>query len=162
TAPERQQTLNATLDWSYNLLSEAERMVLRRLSVFAGRFSLDVARQVVANGTLSQAEVLEALNGLIAKSLLSADSLGRVAGFRLLETTRTYAAAKLFAAGEVDTLRQRQAEYYRDRLGEISADLQINSAAVTVIDDIDNLRATLNWAFGRKGDAKLGAQLAAN
>ena len=157
TAPLRHQTLNATLDWSYNLLGEAERSVLRRLSVFAGHFTMPSARQVAAHADLTERDVQEALNGLISKCLVSIATSGNVPGFRLLDTTRTYAATKLAESGEVDALRRRQATYYRDVLRDTKADLRRAGDAA----DIDNIRAGLRWAFGEHGDLSLGADLAA-
>jgi hypothetical protein len=78
-------------------------------------------------------------------------------GFRLLDATKTYAATKLVEADEVDALRRRQVAYYRDILQEVGGDLRTARDAV----DIDNVRAALRWSFGRTGDARLGADLAA-
>jgi predicted ATPase len=158
TALPRHQTLNAMLEWSYNLLSETERIVLRRLSVFVGRFTLPAARHIAAHTDLRDQNVLEALNGLVAKSLASVDTSGDIPGFRLLDTTRAYAATKLAEAGEVDALRRRQAAYYCDVLRDDAHDL--HGAASDVV-DIDNIRAALRWSFGKSGDARLGADLTA-
>jgi predicted ATPase/DNA-binding winged helix-turn-helix (wHTH) protein len=157
TAPPRHQTLNATLDWSYNLLSGMERLVLCRLSVFAGQYTLASARHIAAHTDLKDQDVLNALNGLVAKSLVSIDASGSHPGFRLLDTTRAYAATKLAEAGEVDMIRRRQATYYRDILHEAAGDLHKAGDAV----DIDDARAALRWAFGKNGDTSLGADLSA-
>lgn len=156
TAPPRHQTLNATLDWSYSLLSETERVVLRRLSVFAGRFTLASARRVAAHEDLLDQDVLSALNGLVAKSLVSTGASGESAWFRLLDTTRSYARAKLAEAAELDTLRCRQTIYYREILQETEGDLQRQKDAI----DVDDIRAALRWSFDKSGDASLGADLA--
>jgi predicted ATPase len=105
TAPPRHQTLNATLDWSYNLLSDLERLVLRRLSVFVGGFTLDVAQKVVGTPDLEEAEVVNAIAELIAKSLASTDMSGPVPRYRLLDTTRTYASTKLCDTGESEAVK---------------------------------------------------------
>ena len=162
TAPPRHQTLNATLDWSYNLLSDLERLVLRRLSVFVGGFTLDIALRVVATSDLEEAEVHHAIMALIAKSLASADMSGPVPRYRLLDTTRTYAASKLRDAGESELLSRRHALCYRD-IVEKEADQETVYQEQAGIDaaDIDNIRAALNWAFGPGGDPSVGVDLAA-
>jgi predicted ATPase/DNA-binding winged helix-turn-helix (wHTH) protein len=162
TAPPRHQTLNATLDWSYNLLSDLERLMLRRLSVFVGGFTLDVAQKVVRTPDLEEAEVYDAIAELIAKSLASTDMSGPVPRYRLLDTTRTYASAKLSDAGESELLKQRHALCYRDIL-QSAADQETISqdeAGMAAI-DVDNIRAALNWAFGPGGDRSVGVDLAA-
>ncbi|MEI9887626.1 MAG: winged helix-turn-helix domain-containing protein [Rhizomicrobium sp.] len=162
TAPPRHQTLSATLDWSYNLLSETERKVLARLSAFAGNFTLEGAQQVAGRPELAEVEVFDAIGGLFVKSLASADTSGPIARYRLLDTTRTYAAMKLKDSGEYNDLRRRHALYYRDLLvrtargAGLTADQPTASAA-----DIDNIRAALHWAFSADGDPALGVDLAA-
>ena len=94
TALPRHQTLHALLDWSYGLLSDSERLVLQRLSVFAGDFTLEDAQGVVADASLHRAQVVVDLGNLVCKSLLSAISDGSTVRYRLLETTRAYAAGK--------------------------------------------------------------------
>jgi predicted ATPase/DNA-binding winged helix-turn-helix (wHTH) protein len=101
----RQQTLRATLDWSWSLLDTRQQVLLRRLSVFAGSFDLQVARQLAhlgpADGAADEAAALDALAGLVEKSLLQKESLQRPR-YRLADTTRLYAAEQLHAAGEVE------------------------------------------------------------
>jgi len=94
TAPSRQRTLHATLDWSYDTLSESERVVLRRLSVFKGQFSLGSAVAVVRDASLGPSHALNALSELSAKSLLVTAASGDSVRYRLLETTRAYACRK--------------------------------------------------------------------
>ena len=111
TAPPRQQTLRAAIDWSYDLLSEPEQVLLRRLSVFAG-WSLEMAEQVCADERLPAAEILDLLAGLAEKSLVEVepDILGQ-ARYRMLETIREYAAARLAEAGETGEMRRRLRDY---------------------------------------------------
>jgi predicted ATPase/DNA-binding CsgD family transcriptional regulator/Tfp pilus assembly protein PilF len=107
TAPPRQQTLRATVDWSYELLDEAEQMLLRRLATFSG-WNLDMAEQVCSDEAIGADEVLGLLISLIDKSLVVLD--GEAAGdarYRLLDTIREYAAERLEAAGEKDALALR-------------------------------------------------------
>jgi predicted ATPase/DNA-binding winged helix-turn-helix (wHTH) protein len=160
TAPPRHQTLSATLDWSYNLLSEVERTVLRRLSVFVAGFTLEAAQQVAGGAGVGAEEVFDAVGGLLMKSLASADTTGSIARYRLLDTTRTYAALKLADAGERDQFRRAHAEYYCALLQKTANkdDLPTHerSALVTHLDDI---RAALHWAFGPHGDPAIGVDL---
>ncbi len=109
TAMPRQQTLHATLDWSHALLAAAEQAVLRRLGVFVGGFSLELAQQVAADDALDEWAVLDALGALVDKSLVAADG-GEPVRYRLLETTRAYALEQLAAQGEAATTRQRHAQ----------------------------------------------------
>jgi predicted ATPase/DNA-binding winged helix-turn-helix (wHTH) protein len=160
TAPPRHQTLSATLDWSYNLLSDVERTVLQRLSVFVAGFTLEGAERVAGDPDMGKEEIFDAVAGLLMKSLASADTSGSATRYRLLDTTRIYAAMKLTDAGERDVLRRRHAEYYRELLRETAsnADLPADErrALATHLDDI---RAALNWAFGPDGDLSLGVDL---
>ena len=91
TAPPRQKTLQATLDWSFGLLSDLERQVLRRLAVFVGHFTLDAALEVVSSATLDQSVVLGAIDSLVAKSMVATRPIGAMMRYRLLDTTRAYA-----------------------------------------------------------------------
>jgi predicted ATPase/DNA-binding CsgD family transcriptional regulator len=111
TAPPRQRTLRAAIDWSHDLLTEPEQVLLRRLSVFAG-WSLDMAEQVCADELIPSAGLLDSLAGLVDKSLVARDpeALGQ-ARYRLLDTIRQYAAGKLEAAGETATVKLRLRRY---------------------------------------------------
>lgn len=111
TALPRQQTLRGTLDWSYGLLPANERAVLRRLAVFSGGWGLEAMRGIVAFGGLEEWDVLDALHGLVDKSLVVARTDGE--RYRLHETTRQYAGERLEEAGEAIATRRRHADYYR-------------------------------------------------
>jgi predicted ATPase len=161
TALPRHQTLSATFDWSYDLLSEPERAVLRRLSVFVGSFRMDAAEAVAAGRDLDRPRVIEAIVRLVAKSLVAADIEPDHSRYRLLDTTYAYARCKLIESGEVGTFTRRHAEYYRDLLdspGPVETDHRPRRFA----SEIDNIRAALNWAFSPEGDTKTGAALAAS
>jgi predicted ATPase len=114
TAPPRHQTLGATLDWSHDLLSDFERVVLRRLAVFVGTFSLGAAQMVAAGNLVDGGQVVEALAGLVAKSLVATESGATSARYRLLHTTRTYALGKLIRSGEAAAVGLRYATYCRE------------------------------------------------
>jgi predicted ATPase len=119
TALPRHQTLCAMLDWSYNLLPESERVMLRRLSMFVGAFSLEAAQFVAAKNCLEKEQVVEAIAGLVTKSLIAVETNQPGALYRLLDTTRAYAQAKMVDSGETNTIAQRHAIYYREFLERI-------------------------------------------
>ncbi|OXC72716.1 winged helix-turn-helix domain-containing protein [Caballeronia sordidicola] len=113
TAPARQQTLKAALDWSYQFLCNQERMVFRRISVFRQSFQLDAACEIAAHDDLSTDDVIEAIAGLVSKSLLMFGPSGSLMNYRLLETTREYALQMLEDAGESETMIHRYERYLR-------------------------------------------------
>src|SRR6201987_3469863 len=114
TALPRHQTLRATLDWSYELLSEPERVILRRLAVFAGVFRLEAASAVIASPEIAPAEVMDGIANLVAKSLVTVAAGGIVARYRLLDTMRACGLEKLAESGECQWLAPRHAEHCRD------------------------------------------------
>ena len=113
TASSRQQTMYATLEWSYGLLSELEQTILRRLSFFEGTFTLQGAANFVADIGCTESEIVNSVLGLVAKSLAMADVQGPEPRLWLLETTRAYARIKLAESGEGDTIHRRQANCVR-------------------------------------------------
>jgi non-specific serine/threonine protein kinase len=150
TALPRHQTLLALFEWSHDLLSEAERVLLRRLSVFAGGWSLEAAQAVCGDGL--GADVLETLERLADKSLIDvATPLDAAEGrYRLLETIRQYAREKLVAAGEADMLRDRHLEYFA-QLAEAAEPQLRRAEQMAWVERLerehDNLRAALAWAL---------------
>jgi len=116
TAVARHQTLRATLDWSYELLPETERCLLRRLGIFGNSFTLEAVIAVMSEQGSTLSEVLEELASLVAKSLVELDGSASSGRWRLLETTRAYALEKLAQLGEMDSMEQRCAEFSRDLL----------------------------------------------
>ena len=162
TALERHQTLLALIDWSHDLLAEDERIVLRRLSVFAGGWSLDAAQAVCGDG--SGDEVVDLLTRLVDKSLVMVDdsSESAEARYRLLETIRQYAREKLLASGESGPIRDRHLGYYL-RFAE-DAEPRLRGADQLawlgrVETEHDNLRAALAWSLER-ADAERASRLA--
>jgi predicted ATPase/DNA-binding winged helix-turn-helix (wHTH) protein len=160
TASSRHQTLSAMLDWSYDLLPEAEHVVLRRLSVFVGAFSLEAAQFVAAGGIVEREQVAEAIAALSTKSLVAVETDKTETLYRLLDTTRAYVLAKMVDSGERNTIAQRHAIYYRD--------LEIESLACAKGDrtaerwrHVSNARAALEWSFSEQGDKEIGTALAA-
>jgi len=164
TALPRHQTLRATLDWSYELLSEPERVILRRLAVFAGTFSLGAASAVITTPEIAPADVVDDIANLVAKSLLTVGTDGTVARYRLLDTMRAYGLEKLAESGEGELLARRHAEYYRDLFERAEAECETRPTADWLAEygpKIDNLRAALDWALSPNGDISIGVALAA-
>jgi predicted ATPase len=163
SAPPRQQTLRAMLDWSYELLSEAERLVLCRLAVFVGPFTLQAALAVVADTAVEESDVFEAIDNLIAKSMVTTVATGPATRYRLPETTRAYAlGTDTHAAGHED-LARRHATYYRHKLERAEREwLTLPQAPdrSQLLADLGNVRAALEWCFSLKGDTALGVRLA--
>ena len=157
TALPRHQTLSATLDWSYQLLGEAERTVLHRLAVFAGDFSLDAAVAVAAD--IASSKVVDHIASLVAKSLVAADLRDETAQYRLLDTTRLYAFDKLRSAGELPEAARRHAEYYCAVFAHAEAESESRPQAEWLAiygRHLDNVRAGLDWAFSPDGDPQIG------
>jgi predicted ATPase len=162
TALPRHQTLRATLDWSYQLLPEPERVVLRRLAIFAGDFTLQAATTVVSTDEIAGSDIVDCAANLVAKSLVAADLGGATARYRLLETTRAYALEKLTQNGEFEQVARRHAEYYRDLFERAEAELQTRPGSEWLVAygrPIGNLRAALDWAFSPAGDVPVGVAL---
>jgi predicted ATPase/DNA-binding winged helix-turn-helix (wHTH) protein len=160
TALPRHQTLRAVLDWSYQLLPEEERTVLRRLSVFAGDFSLDAA--VAVNGDLSEALVLNHIANLVAKSLVVTNLREGFALYRLLDTTRAYSLDKLRASDEFAEIARRHAEYYRALFAPAEAEcesLPQEEWLGVYGRHLGNVRAALDWALSADGDPQIGVAL---
>ena len=162
TALPRHQTMRATLDWSYGLLSESERAVLRRLGVFVGAFTLDAASVVAASAGISASEVVESVASLVGKSLVSADVGGAIVRYRLLETTRAYTREKLTESAELDHLARRHAEYFQGLFHRADAEFEAGPTAEWLTayrPHIDDVRLALDWAFSRNGDVAIGVAL---
>lgn len=163
TALPRHQTLSATLDWSYELLSECERIVLRRLSVFVGPFGLAEAQAIAGDDIIAAADIVEALAHLVSKSLVVANTVDGVRRYRLLDTTRAYAKAKLADADEEAAVSLRHAFYYVEplRLIATTTRISLDRNAVAIL-HLGNIRAALDWSLSEAGDAALGVRLAAD
>jgi predicted ATPase/DNA-binding winged helix-turn-helix (wHTH) protein len=162
TSLPRHRTLSATLDWSYTHLAEPERIVLRRLAVFAGPFTMPSAMAIVGGAELSAAGSLTALTNLVNKSLVSADLRRTIAFYRLLDTTRVYATQRLEECGERDRLARLHADHYRALLEQAQEAWQTRPAAQWLQEHrhlLDNIRAALDWTFSPAGDARIGVAL---
>jgi predicted ATPase/DNA-binding CsgD family transcriptional regulator/transcriptional regulator with XRE-family HTH domain len=168
-APDRQQTLRATIAWSHDLLAEAERAVFRRLAVFAGSCTLRAAEEVCAGAAGGAGgEPVDVLGGLLA--LLDKSLVGREEGpggearVGMLETVREYALERLEASGEAAAARRRHAACYLD-VAERAAPALFGPEQAAWLDRLerehDNLRAALAWSRAAAGGAETGLRLAA-
>ncbi|UPK37200.1 helix-turn-helix transcriptional regulator [Bradyrhizobium sp. 186] len=161
TAMPRHQTLNAMLDWSYNLLPERDRLVLCRLSVFIGVFTLREALSVAGTAS-NDPDVTVSVASLVTKSLVSTTVIDDRTYYRLLDTTQAFAAGKLDERGEADGVARRHAVYYSKYL----ENREVVKSAVRGQDlsgfaqHVGNVRAALEWAFSDHGDIAIGAELA--
>ncbi|SHG60527.1 Predicted ATPase [Kaistia soli DSM 19436] len=160
----RHQTLQATLDWSYARLSPFEQDVFRKLSVFAGPFSMAAASAVTGETGLGTASVGAAVAGLIDKSLVAVAPKSGPACFRLLDTTRAYAELRLAEASEASKLAQRHAVYFADllRTGNGSGPDIVTGAVSQLVPHLGNIRKALSWSFSVSGDRRTGTDLASS
>jgi predicted ATPase/DNA-binding winged helix-turn-helix (wHTH) protein len=164
TAPPRHQTLGAALDWSYHLLNDVEKAVLRRLSAFAGNFSLDAARAVASGTEASEDHVVTALTSLVAKSLVTVHAGGAATSYRLLDTTRTYAQSKLIDSGEAEQTSLKHAVYFLALLETAGAgppSPQDGKVFSNFGMHLGNVRAALDWSFRRRENIGVALPLAA-
>jgi len=162
TALPRQQTLHALIDWSYALLSDAEKILLARLSVFFGTAALASIAAVVASAEIPAEQVGDLLLSLVEKSLVHADPAGGEFRYGLLESTRYYASEKL---ADASRMRRRHAEHFAARLAQATAEWETTPTRqwmACYAADIDNLRGALEWAFGADGDVTVGLELVAH
>ena len=159
TAPARLQTMRASIDWSYQLLTEAEKNLLRHVSVFSGGWNLAAARAVCASQALLEAEILDLLGSLVNKSLvLVQHDRRRELRYRLLETVRQYAAGMASEAGEVAGLRDRHLSYFSAFASRAAAGLEGANPVIwlkRLDDEMDNLRFMLEWALANNVAAGL-------
>jgi len=160
TALPRQQTLRATIDWSYDLLPQVEKVVLRRLAVFRGDFTLEAAGSIVGDETIRSFEVIEIVANLSQKSLVATDIGGDITYHHLLDTMRAYAIEKLNESGETTAIIRRHAEYYYNLLAAAPDEMATDNFAGCAR-EIDNIRAALTWAFSPGGEISTGVRLAA-
>ncbi len=158
TALPRQQTLRATVAWSYDLLTPREQLFFARLSVFAGVWSLEGAEAVVAGGTIATEEVLDLLAGLVNKSLVVVEELDDDSTrYRLLETLRQYGWERLTVAGETALCQRRHAAYYlalAERFRRVITGAEQLQWLARLERDLDNLRAALAWCLDESAQAQ--------
>jgi len=157
TAMPRHQTLQALMDWSYNLLTGSEKTLFRRLAVFAGGWTMEAAERVGVGEDIEASDVFDLLAHLVDKSLMRVEELGNVARYRFLETVRQYAMAKLAESGEADIVRRRHAEYYvsLDEDAFIPKPEWYSEMEL----EYDNLLAALSWSKSVRGEWELRFRL---
>jgi len=165
-AQRRQRTLAGSIDWSHALLDEIDRVVFRRLAVFPATFGLAAARALCAGGPVTAAEVLPALGRLVDKSLVVAEERAGESRYRLLETIRVYAAARLAEAAEDAALRNRHLAWYLRFVEAAEADREVDADRWrrVLLGEYDNLRAALERGLAAEEaeEADAGRELAAS
>ena len=166
TAVPRQRTLRATVDWSYDLLSDSERQLLRRLSVFAGGWTMEAAEEVTSGHGSKREEVLDLLSRLINKSLVNVDSeIDEGRRYRFLETVRQYALERLLQSGEAEGLRDRHLSFFQDLAQRAEPELT-GAAQVKWLNRLqrehDNFRLALEWCLAAPERGEQSLQFAAS
>ncbi len=162
TALPRHQTLAATLDWSYDVLPESEKLILRRLAVFAGGFTFDSAAALSPGTDTYSADIVDGMANLVSRSLVAADVNRVPPRYRLLDTTRAYARERLIESGEWSSVSLAHASHYRLVFERALDEWERRDPVEWLADyvcETDNLRAALNWAFSAAGDPSLGVAL---
>jgi predicted ATPase/DNA-binding CsgD family transcriptional regulator len=164
--PGRPQALRATVEWSHDLLSEEERILWRRLSVFAGSFTIDAAEAVCSGSGLERDQVLDLVGRLVDRSVLTMAHGGRRGRYRLLETMRLYGVERLREAGEESGLQRRHAAWYSERISAGDRPWWTTPDQAEVLDWLDvewaNVEAALDFYAGSTGDAPAGLRMAAD
>jgi predicted ATPase len=162
SALQRHRNLEATLDWSYGLLTPVQQAVLRRIAIFVASFTLDGALAVAGSDDVDESQVAEHIAALVKKSLVAVHMRRPTTRYHLLDTTRVYAREKLAESGDFGNTARRHASYYRALLEKAEAMWQITptSAAIAAYaPDVDDIRAALDRAFQPDGDPELGVTL---
>ena len=164
-ALRRHQTLRAALEWSHGLLNDEERIVFRRLGVFASGFTMELAQAVAGDGQLDEWSVLDHMSALVDKSLVVAEP-GEPPRYRLLESARAFALEQL-AKGETAEMLRRHAQAMLNFMQRVDAanldgELRTDQYAARVVPELDNLRAAHAWSSSEEGDAQVAIALAAH
>jgi predicted ATPase len=162
-APRRHQTLLAAFEWSYGMLDENERVLFRRLGVFAGGCTLEAAEYVGGDDRRTAFSVCGVLASLVEKSLVIADVAGDTARYRLLEASRAFALEKLAVSCERERLARRHAHWVADFAEGMDKTYQVEPRRcwmALVEPELDNARAALEWALGPNGDAVVAGRIA--
>jgi predicted ATPase/DNA-binding winged helix-turn-helix (wHTH) protein len=160
--PLRQRTLLLTLEWSYALLTGGEAAMLRALSIFSGVFDVAAATRIATSIALSSAQVVDAIAGLRAKSMLSVHSAAGEACYRLLDTTRAFAEGLLRSSGELDRVARAHGKLQLELLGRLEVERVARPSAdwhAVYRDYADDLRKALEWSLHQSGDPRLGLDL---
>lgn len=164
TAIPRHQTLKATLDWSYDLLSALEKVVFRRVARFVGQFSLEGAKHVAGDAGSDNGAIFDAIAGLVSKSLIATRLDQGEPQYLLLDTTRAYALEKLAEHRELHLISLRHTEYVIQQLEsqkEVLTTLSRSDRVATYSQQISNVRSALEWSFGPHGNYEIAIRIAA-
>jgi len=159
TAIARHQTMSAALGWSHKLLSVREQVAFRRLSVFAGPFTLEMATAALADGTTTSADATAVLGSLVSKSLVQLDAAGPRGAYRFLNTTRSYALDRLAEADEARGMGKRHAQLVCRLLAEAAATPGADGRRSSEL--LDDVSAALEWSLSPVGDPDVAVSLAA-
>jgi predicted ATPase/DNA-binding SARP family transcriptional activator len=159
TALPRHRTLRATMEWSYQLLTEREQVLMRRLSLFFGSFTLDAAEAVCTGDPLETEDILDGVSALVDKSIVAMEPGDGIARYRLLETVRQYGLERLKESGERPEQEERYVGYYLGVIEAAAPNLVGGSNAPTLLAELvaeqDNLRACSCWAVNRDDRAEI-------
>jgi predicted ATPase/DNA-binding winged helix-turn-helix (wHTH) protein len=161
----RHRTMQAVIDWSYGLLGQDEQRFFRVLGIFKGGSTVEAAAAIAMGAATTGVNAIDRMAGLVAKSLVVADVSGAKPRFRLLDTTGAFALEKLDANGEREAIARRHADYYRQLFARAEAEAPARTTGDWLADyaqEIDNLRAALDWAFSPTGEASTGVALTAS
>ena len=162
----RHRTLRATMEWSFALLAEREQVLLQRLAIFAGSFTLEAAEAVCAGETLEAEDILDGVSALVDKSLVVMEAGDGVARYRLLETVRQYAIERLGDAAERAVLEAHHALYYLSVIEAAAPHLfggeEIPGLVARIGADNDNLRAAMAWSIRDASRAAIGLRFASS
>lgn len=162
-AEPRQQTLSATLDWSYALLSESEKKTLQRLSTFSGGCTLEAAEAVCSDQEIRPGEILDILSRLVDKSLVVCDKESNDARYVLLETIRQFAHERLVQSGEAPTIHQRHGEFFVEWVDQMEMELRAGPTQLNRFHQLEeersNVHTALEWLLDSE-DRELGIRLA--
>jgi predicted ATPase/class 3 adenylate cyclase len=156
TALRRQQTLETSIDWSYELLSDPERTLFRRLAVFSGNFGVEHVKEICSAPPVDFDDTFRLLSSLVVKSLVTFDSSGQAARYGMLETVHQYAQERLARSGEDDRTRDRHLEWYVSFAEQAALAIHGRDQAnwfQLLDDEYSNLRQALKWASEKRSEA---------
>ena len=164
SALPRQQTLRATIDWSFDLLGERERALFRRLSIFAGGCSLQAATAICSGEGMDEWEVLDSISSLVDKSLVVVESFGDEQRYRMLVSIREYGLERLAEAAEGEAIAAKHARFYATFVQELRPLVRALDDAEwrrSVLTEFDNLRAAIEWTIFKGHEPEIGLRLLA-
>jgi predicted ATPase/Flp pilus assembly protein TadD len=162
--PPRQQTLHALIDWSFDLLDESERAAFRRLSIFAGGWTLHAAEAVCSDENVDEWRIFELVSALVSKSLVVVEPSGDDSRYRMLHSIREYSRERLDETNEAHAVAAKHTHYYAGRvggLGSLAGKLEDVKWREALSPEIDNIRAALDWSIFRGNDTAAGLTLLA-